>query len=85
MSTISTEQSSSLHDVVLVGRARPGDERERLLVVEDGAQADHVVHDGLEAPDALEQHPLPLAVRQAAMGILLIMNYLSYISYYLYN
>ena len=37
---------------MLVGRARPGDEREGLLVVEDGAEADLVVHDGLQAFDA---------------------------------
>ena len=51
---------------MLVGRARSGDEREGLLVVEDGAQSDLVVHDGLQALDALELHPLPLALGQTA-------------------
>ena len=60
------KSQSSLHDVVLVGRAGPGDEGERLLVVEDGAQPHLVVHDGLQALDALQLHPLPLAVAQAA-------------------
>ena len=53
---------------MLVGRAGPGDEGEGLLVVEDGAQPDLVVHDGLEALDGLQLHPLPLAVPHAAMG-----------------
>ena len=55
---------------MLVGRARPGDEREGLLVVEDGAEADLVVHDGLQALDTLQLHPLPLPVGKAAeLGI----------------
>ena len=62
------KSQSSLHDVVLVGRAGPGDEGEGLLVVEDGAQPDLVVHDGLQALDALQLHPLPLPVPHAAMG-----------------
>ena len=53
---------------MLVGRAGPGDEGEGLLVVEDGAQPDLVVHDGLEALDALQLHPLPLAVANAVIG-----------------
>ena len=55
---------------MLIGRTRSGDEREGLLVVEDGAEADLVVHDGLQALDALQLHPLPLPVGKAAeLGI----------------
>ena len=50
------------HDVRQRRRERPGDQRHRLLVLEDVFQPNLVVHDGLQAPDALVLDLLPFAV-----------------------
>ena len=49
----------------------PSQECECLLVLEEIFQADLVVHDGLQALDALKLHSVPLRVTETGMFLIL--------------